>query len=99
MLYPDNRRKNDFNSVKTVDILDDLIHRLKKLEKQRNQVVEEVCDLIAEVEIEAEELERGLSILKGQITEFEAILNILRKRKKRKWSKIFENRFIHFFRK
>lgn len=99
MLYSDNRRKNDFNRIEIVETLDDLIHRLKKLEKQRNQVVEEVYDLIAEVEIEAEELEKGLSILKEQITEFEAIINILRKRKKRKWSKIFENSFLHFLRK
>lgn len=99
MLYSDNRRRNDFSRIEIVETLDDLINRLKKLEKQRNQVVEEVCDLIAEVEIEAEELEKGLSILKGQITEFEAILNILRRRKKRKWSKIFENSFLHFLRK
>jgi hypothetical protein len=84
MCYYGKWRKNKLNKTELSEILDDLLHRLRRLEKAKNQVIEEIFDLSVEVEREIEELEKGLSILKEQMLEFEVIFSVLHRRKSRR---------------
>jgi hypothetical protein len=82
MAYSDIYGKKIHDVTEFCEILDELVYRLKRLEKSRIRIIEETLDLVAEIEWEAEELEKGLSALKEQIMEFEVILSILHNRKK-----------------
>ncbi|MEM3798411.1 MAG: hypothetical protein QXY74_08295 [Candidatus Bathyarchaeia archaeon] len=95
MLYHKKGWTNNSFKIESWENLNELINRLKNLERERNHVLQEVFDICAEIESEAEELEKALSILKEQMTEFEGIFTTLSKRKKDKSTSFFK-RFTRF---
>jgi len=64
------------------EMLGDLLDKLKKLEKERTQVIEEIEQLGEEAEKEAEELEREVSNLKERAVELRELLHAMRSRKR-----------------
>jgi uncharacterized protein YlxW (UPF0749 family) len=75
-------KKTKEDEVKYTEILGNLLDRLKRLEKERTQVVDEIEQLGEEAEREAEELEREVSSLKERAVELREVLNAMRARKR-----------------
>lgn len=75
-------KKTKEEEVKYTDILGDLLDRLKRLEKERSQVIEEIEQLGEEAEKEAEELEKEVASLKDRAVELREVLNAMRARKR-----------------
>jgi len=69
--------------VGLTEVLSGLLQRLKNLEKERAGLVEEIYRLGEEAEKEAEDLGKELSVLKGQTTELEEVLNAIHAHRKR----------------
>ena len=68
--------------VGLTEVLSGLLQRLKNLEKERAGLVEEIYRLGEEAEKEAEDLGKELSVLKGQTTELEEVLNTIHAHRK-----------------
>jgi seryl-tRNA synthetase len=64
------------------EVLSGLLQRLKNLDKERTDLVEEIYRLGEEAEKEAEDLGKELSVLKGQTTELEQVLNAIHAHRK-----------------
>ena len=63
--------------IRLTEVLSGLLQRLKTMDRQRSELVEEIYRLGEEAEKEAEELEKELSTLKKQTTEFEEVLSTI----------------------
>ena len=63
--------------TRLTEMLSGLLQRLKSLDRERTELVEEIYRLGEEAEKEAEELEKELSTLKKQTTEFEEVLSTI----------------------
>ena len=68
--------------VKPTEVLDRLLQRLKNLDKERADIVEEIYQLGEEAEKEAEQLGRELSSLKAQTAELEEVLRTIHAHRK-----------------
>jgi chromosome segregation ATPase len=68
--------------VRPTEVLDRLLQRLKNLDKQRADIVEEIYQLGEEAEKEAEQLGRELSTLKAQTAELEEVLRAIHAHRK-----------------
>ncbi|MEM3730537.1 MAG: hypothetical protein QW667_08275 [Candidatus Bathyarchaeia archaeon] len=79
---PSKYFKKREEEVKYTEILGELLDRLKRLERERSQVIEEIEQLGEEAEKEAEELEKEVSSLKERAVELREVLNAMRARKK-----------------
>jgi seryl-tRNA synthetase len=71
------RKSGEEEHIKLTEVLDRLAQRLKTLDKERADLVEEIYQLGEEAEKEAEELGRELSTLKGQTAELEEVLSTI----------------------
>ena len=71
------RKPREEEETKLTEVLGGLLQRLKNLDKQRSELVEEIYRLGEEAEKEAEELEKELSTLKEQTTELEEVLSAI----------------------
>ena len=68
--------------VKPTEVLGRLLQRLKNLDKERADIVEEIYQLGEEAEKEAEEMERELSTLKEQAVSLKEVLEEMRSRRR-----------------
>lgn len=68
--------------VNLMEVLGGLIQRLKSLDRQRNDVEEDIYQLGGEAQKEAENLEKELSTLKEQTRELEEVLNAIHAHRK-----------------
>jgi len=71
------RKPREEEEVKLTEVLGRLAQRLKSLDKERADLVEEIYQLGEEAEKEAEELGKELSTLKGQTVELEEVLSTI----------------------
>jgi phenylalanyl-tRNA synthetase alpha subunit len=75
-------KKPKNEEVRYTEILGDLLEKLKKLDKERSQVIEEIEQLAEEAEKETEDLEREITSLKERAVELRELLNAMRARKR-----------------
>jgi chromosome segregation ATPase len=68
--------------VKPTEVLGRLLQRLKNLDKERADLVEQIYQLGEEAEKEAEQLGRELSTLKAQTAELEEVLHAIHAHRK-----------------
>jgi seryl-tRNA synthetase len=68
--------------VKPTEVLGRLLQRLKNLDKERADIVEEIYQLGEEAEKEAEQLGTELSTLKAQTAELEQVLRAIHAHRK-----------------
>jgi seryl-tRNA synthetase len=71
------RKPKEEEEIRLTEVLSGLLQRLKSLDRERTEVVEEIYRLGEEAEKQAEELEKELSTLKKQTTEFEEVLSTI----------------------
>jgi len=76
------KRPREEEEASLTEVLGGLLQRLKNLEKERTDLVEEIYRLGEEAEKEAEDLGRELSTLKVQTTELEKVLSAIRAHRK-----------------
>jgi len=76
------RKPREEEEVKLTEVLGGLLQRLKSLDKERTNLVEEIYQLGEEAEKEAEELGKELSVLKGQTAELEEVLSTIHAHRK-----------------
>ena len=76
------RKPREEEETKLTDVLGRLLQKLKSLDNERTELVEQILQLGEEAEKEAEEIEKELSTLKEQITELEEVLNTIHAHRK-----------------
>ncbi len=76
------RKPREEEEIKLTEILGKLLQRLRNLDSQRKELVQQIYQLGEQAEEESEELEKELSILKGQITELEEVLSTIHAHRK-----------------
>jgi seryl-tRNA synthetase len=76
------KRPREEEEASLTEVLGGLLQRLKNLDKERTDLVEDIYQLGEEAEKEAEVLGRELSTLKGQTTELEKVLSAIRAHRK-----------------
>ena len=84
LTYPPRyfRKPGEEEEVKLTEVLGGLLQRLKTLDKERADLVEEIYQLGEEAEKEAEELEKELSTLKEQAGALKEVLDQMRSRRR-----------------
>jgi seryl-tRNA synthetase len=76
------RKPKEEKEVRLTEMLSGHLQRLKSLNRERTELVEEIYHLGEEAEKESEDLEKELSTLKKQTTEFEEVLSAIQLHKR-----------------
>jgi seryl-tRNA synthetase len=76
------RKPREEEEVKLTEVLGGLLQRLKSLDKERTNLVEEIERLGEEAEKEAEEMDKELSTLKEQAGALKEVLEEMRSRRR-----------------
>jgi septal ring factor EnvC (AmiA/AmiB activator) len=74
--------KEEEEEVRLTEVLSGLLQRLKSLDRERTEVVDEIEKLGEEAEKETEELEKELSTLREQAGSLKEVLEQMRSRRK-----------------
>jgi len=76
------RKPREEEETKLTEVLGGLLQRLKNLDRERTELVEEIQRLGEDAEKEAEELEKELSTLKEQAGALKEVLDQMRSRRR-----------------
>lgn len=76
------KRPREEEEASLTEVLGGLLQRLKNLDKERTDLVEEIEGLSEEAEKEAEDLGRELSTLKEQAVALKEVLEAMRSRRR-----------------
>ena len=76
------RKPREEEEIKLTEVLGKLLQRLKNLDNERTELVEQIERLGEEAEKEAEEMERDLSTLREQAVSLKEVLEEMRSRRR-----------------
>jgi seryl-tRNA synthetase len=76
------RKPREEEEIKLTEVLGKLLQRLKNLDNERTDLVEQIERLGEEAEKEAEEMEKELSTLKEQAVSLKEVLEEMRSRRR-----------------
>jgi len=76
------RKPKEEEEIRLTEVLSGLLQKLKSLDRERTEVVEEIEKLGEEAEKETEELEKELSTLREQAGALKEVLEAMRSRRR-----------------